>query len=135
MKTVFISFLVVLFSSVSAFAAGTSGDYSGNLNVVVDGTPALSKTQVVNVTDAGTTVIIIIKNFTFADWLPSMDITVTASIATDGTLTFVSIDVLGMDVSVNSFSGSLSGGNCYINMELYALFQTINVTFNGTKIN
>lgn len=135
MKTLFISLLAVLFSSVSAFAAGTSGDYSGNLNVTVDGVPALSKIQVVSVTDSGSTVIIIINGFTFAEWLPAMDITVNASIATDGKLTLSSIDVPGMDVNVNSFSGNISGGNCYINMGLDALFQTINVTFNGAKIN
>lgn len=134
MKTLFISLLAVLFSSVSAFAAGTSGDYSGNLNVNVDGVPALTKSQIVTVTDGGSTVIIIIKDFTFAEWLPSMDITLTASI-TDGKLDIISIDVPGMDVTVNSFSGNISGGNCYINMGLDALFQTINVTFNGTKIN
>lgn len=132
MKRIFIGFLVVLFSTVAAFAAGTSGNYSGNLNVAVDGTTIVSKAQTVEVTDSGTQVIIVIKNFSISDLLPASDITVTANIAANGDLSFVAIDA-PMNVEVNAFEGKIANNNCYIYLGLSYLWETIDVTFNGNK--
>lgn len=133
MKKVLISFLVVVFSTVAAFAAGTSGNYSGNLTVKVNDDVIVSETRVVEVNDSGTQVVIVIKNFSISDLLPASDITVTANIAANGDLSFVDIDT-PMSVNVDAFEGKIADGNCYIYLGLSFLWQTIDVTFNGTKV-
>lgn len=132
MKKVLISFLVVVFSTVAAFAAGTSGNYSGNLNVTVDGATLVSETRVVEVTDSGAQVVIVIKNFSISDLLPASDITVTAGIDAAGNLSFESIDT-PLPVDIKSFNGKIAGGNCYIYLGLSFLTEEISVTFNGNK--
>lgn len=115
-----------MFCSLSAFAT----DYSGNLDVTVNGSTTTTESQNVTATVNSGTVTLVISNFWYG-WIPCGDVTVTAT-CIDGEIgNPVTVSIAGIPVSNASISGSISDGSCTIHLTLTSGSDSVVIDYQG----
>lgn len=121
-----ILFLLMMFCSLSAFAT----DYSGNLDVTVNGTTTSTESQSVTATVSNGTVTLVIKDFWYG-WIPCGDVTVTAT-CVNGTISNpVTVSIVGIPVSNATISGNVSDSNCTIHLTLTSSSDSVAIDYQG----
>lgn len=123
--------ILMLFCTITAFAADVTGTYNGVLTISVDGGAPTTKQQAVLVS-GDSTVKLTIPGFSYSGL--SGDVVVNATRDADGNLTLKSISFAGIPMSAKFDAGSkISNNQCVLSMNINALVQKIKVTFDGVK--
>lgn len=115
-----------MFCSLSAFAT----DYSGNLDVIVNGSTTTTNSQNVTATVDDGTVALVISDFRYG-WIPCGDVTVTAVCANGEIKNPATISIAGIPVSNASISGNISDGNCTIHLTLTSNRDSVTIDYRG----
>lgn len=115
-----------MFCSLSAFAT----DYSGNLDVTVNGNTTTTNSQNVTATIDNGTVTLVISNFWYG-WIPCGNVTVTAAYANGEIKNPVTINIAGIPVSNASISGNVSDSNCTIHLTLTSNNDNVTIDYQG----
>lgn len=119
-------FLLMMFCSLSAFAT----DYSGNLDVTVNGSTTTTNSQNVTATVDNGTVTLVISDFWYG-WIPCGDVTVTATCTNGEIKNPVTISIAGIPVSNASISGNISDNNCTIHLTLTSSSDSVTIDYQG----
>ena len=119
-------FLLMMFCSLSAFAT----DYSGNLDVTVNGSTTTTNSQNVTATVDNGIVTLVISDFRYG-WIPCGDVTVTAACADGEIKNPATISIAGIPVSNASISGNISDGNCTIHLTLTSNRDSVTIDYRG----
>lgn len=121
-----ILFLLMMFCSLSAFAT----DYSGNLDVTVNGSTTSTESQSVTAAVSDGTVTLVISDFWYG-WIPCGDVTVTAA-CVNGTISNpVTVSIAGIPVSDATISGNISDGICTIHLTLMSGSDNVVIDYQG----
>lgn len=115
-----------MFCSLSAFAT----DYSGNLDVTVNGSTTTTNSQNVTATVDNGTVTLVISDFWYG-WIPCGDVIVTATCTNGEIKNPVTISIAGIPVSNASISGNISDNNCTIHLTLTSNSDSVTIDYQG----
>lgn len=122
--------LLMLFCSLSAFAT----NYSGKLDVTVSGSVTTTDPQEISTVINGDVATITIYDFWYG-WMPVGDVTITAKIDANKNLSApVTVNIIGMSVTVSSIAGTLGDTACNISMAMSDSTDSITIDYVGSVI-
>lgn len=126
--------LLMLFCSLSAFAATNAGTYVGTLNITVNGAPSDPiQGQQVDATINGDIATLVIPDFWYG-WIYCGDVTVTAKVDATGKLTeLISVAVPLITItSATLNSGEVKEHSCNVNL-IIAAGDGVVIDYVGSK--
>lgn len=125
--------LLMLFCTISVFAANAADTYIGKLSVSVKGgTPTVNEAQNVSVVE-GSVVTFTIPKFSFPGSPIAADVVITATKDAQGVLVLKTIKYGFIPIASAEFTNStLKDNQCNINLKMNS-GGNVEVIFNGTK--